>query len=774
MADNLLTQGQIVGGRWRIDRFIASGGFGGVYAATDTSSASIGSVAVKVLLEGASTAERQGFLDEMRHMGSLRHENLVGYIDSGLLADHEQGAVFLVLELCQESLADHCGRQSRGVLPQARLPELVEQISAGLDYLHRSGRVHRDLKPANILRAGDLWKLADFGLVRQLSESGVYHLQTLVGTPRYMAPEFFTDGPIGPATDLWSVGVLLHEILTGDAPVKGEGAAYVHALTNTPPNISAELAPEAAELIRRCLAADPSQRPTAAELPAVLAGEAVTPSPAAAGTAAAAATMIATPTPEGDAAGDTASDGGVRFTPPGARAAGPPLGSSSGRPSAATTAAPLAAAGGTAAAGAGTADRATDPLSAPTVTAVAPTADVAGAQGPDAGGDPDGPGGRRRWLLIGLLAALIVVAAAAGVVGLGLFDGDENDVAAGGDESADTSGSATDGDGADDAGAPGLEDVEVDPVDEMAAAEAAAEAALGGADNGEEAGADDGADNDGAVDPEVDGGEFGDPSTPAVFEDLQSGECVDGIISDAGLLIPTGPLPCDGPHLFEIIGIIEAPEAGGPFPGQDTLTASNAVTCSEIFADRFGIDQAITRLSILAMTPSEEQWNDGIYQQVCVVNRGDIQPLLAPLSDDLDEFLWKSGDSLSVIEIQDGFCFDTPVGLDEGFTQRVVYRDCTEPHDGEGYGNALIPDVDTDDDGLYVYPGEGALAQRAFRPCHDRLHDRYGADHGDAGIAGRALVQSAAEFNGTSIPLAVCVVLFDEPVDVPAIELATL
>ncbi|MEM8926541.1 MAG: serine/threonine-protein kinase, partial [Actinomycetota bacterium] len=368
MTDEGLATGEVIGGRWRIDRFIASGGFGQVYAASDNSSAAVGSVAVKVLLEGASTAERQGFLAEVGHMNSLHHDNLVRHIDSGLLTSSEQGAVFLVIELCQESLAEYCRRQEGGVLPPSRLAALVDDVSGGLDYLHRSGRVHRDLKPANILRSGDTWKLADFGLVRELSASGVYHVQKLVGTPLYMAPEFFNDGPVGPPSDIWSVGVLLHEILAGNRAHQGQGPAYVHALTNAEPVISPELSPAAAELVRRCLDRDPARRPTAAELPAILAG---------AGSSSGAVTVDAGPLAAGAAAGAVA----------GAASTGPAATGQVAGPSAVSP---------------------TDPLSAPTVTADAGPAPTAGVESP-------GGGWRRRWL-IGAGALLLCA-----LVGVGLF-----------------------------------------------------------------------------------------------------------------------------------------------------------------------------------------------------------------------------------------------------------------------------------------------------------------------------------------------------------------
>ncbi|MEM8924635.1 MAG: septum formation family protein, partial [Actinomycetota bacterium] len=285
-------------------------------------------------------------------------------------------------------------------------------------------------------------------------------------------------------------------------------------------------------------------------------------------------------------------------------------------------------------------------------------------------------------------------------------------------------------------------------------------------------------DGEGADDEAVtgtDGGEeanlFGEAATPEEFLALQPGDCTNAVATDDRFAI-TPPVACDGPHLFEVLSLLEAPEAGGEFPGENALLTGAIVVCTENFERRFGVDQSLTSLSVLTFSPSEEEWNDGLYRQICTVYRSDLQPLLVPIGDDVEQWQWQTGDSISVIELQDGFCFDTPVELAADFAQRVVFVDCTEPHDAEKYGTVLLDDLVTGDDGGLVYPGPEQLARTAFPLCHDRLHELYGADHNDVGITSRAILPSEQDYARTDNPLAVCIVEFDPPADRPLDEVA--
>ncbi|MEM9891997.1 MAG: protein kinase [Actinomycetota bacterium] len=697
MTDNsTLEPGQLIGGRWRIDRFLASGGFGRVFAATDQSSADIGQVAVKVLLEGASTAERQSFLTEARHMSSLRHPNLVSHIDSGLLSDG-QGGVFLVIDLCEESLDDYADRQPGGVIPEGELPAILADVSAGLSYLHRSSRVHRDLKPANILRAGDRWKLADFGLVRDLSQSGVYHIENLVGTPRYMAPEFFTQGSIGPAVDIWAIGVIVHELVTGHGVHSGEGPAYIHALTNTPPAIAATLQPGTANLVSRCLTTDPGYRPQADELPGLLAGTPTTGPAAAAGAAGAAgATLPAGSIPQPP----PSSGGGIRYQPAGSHV--PPM-APPGTPSVPT--APEPAGGGAAFAAAGT-----DPLAA-TQAAPATTAGLA---------DTDG-GSRRWWLLAVSAVALVALLGAGAAVLLG-----DDDVAAD-DPGSETVGAGSDTAVGDDTGGDGV-----------------------AADQG------DGGDDDGAGSDE----EAAAPTATTVQEmrsdvplnEFRAGDCVD--ITDVEAFVIDSIGPCDEPHLGQVLAVFESPDAGGAFPGDAALLNGAVVLCLEAFQSTYGVDQGQTSLAVVSFNPTEDDWNDNIFSQVCMIWRRDFELLVEPV-DDIEPWLLQPGDSLSVIELEEGICYDAPVELTDGFGQRVVVADCAEPHDGEQYATVLL--TPAADGG---WPGRDAMAAEANSACHDELHALYGPDHDDFGFTSRALIQLEAEFVNSGSLLGVCVADF--------------
>ena len=163
-------------------------------------------------------------------------------------------------------------------------------------------------------------------------------------------------------------------------------------------------------------------------------------------------------------------------------------------------------------------------------------------------------------------------------------------------------------------------------------------------------------------------------------------------------------------------------------------------------------------MSVLGFGPSEEEWNEQVYSVVCVMYRGDLQPLAGPIGDDVDEWLWKPGDSITAVELQRGHCFDTPVPLEiQGFGQRVLFADCEEPHDGQYFDSVLLEQPE----GGYTDPLDILADGKPL--CHDALHERYGDDHRESGFTDTVLVQSPAEYQQSPTNLLLCIVLWDEP-----------
>ncbi|MEZ5407892.1 MAG: serine/threonine-protein kinase [Acidimicrobiales bacterium] len=274
-----ISSGVEVGGRWRLGGQLGQGAFGRVFRADDTSTLNLGAAAVKVLHPSTSPKEREAFHEEIRKVVSLRHPNLVAYLDSGEHRDDDgQPHLFLVTEVCQYSLQAYLAGGA-GHLTAGQCERLLADMSAGLGYLHSRGLLHRDLKPANVLLGGDDWKLGDFGLTRAMSATGHYHHGTVVmGTPRYMAPELFEDGAASAASDVYAVGVTLHQALTGRTVHDGTDVALLVQVTTTPPKIDRDLPPHWRRLIEQCLERDPANRPGASQLPAVLAESRLQPS----------------------------------------------------------------------------------------------------------------------------------------------------------------------------------------------------------------------------------------------------------------------------------------------------------------------------------------------------------------------------------------------------------------------------------------------------------------------------------------------------------------
>ncbi len=233
--------GLVLEGRYRIDERLAAGGMGVVYRGERLGLAK--PVAIKFLHRSAALDDerRQRFEREAAAMSRLSHPNLVSIIDFGSYDD----VPYLVMEYhpgqtLQKLLAS-------GALLPSRAVFIARQMLAGLGSAHASGVVHRDLKPANVLLVGkpgeDLVKILDFGVAKLLEGDGrpselSVMAGTLLGTPEYMAPEQIRCELVDPRADLYAMGILLYEMLTGRRPFEGERdlAVLRQQLEDMPPS----------------------------------------------------------------------------------------------------------------------------------------------------------------------------------------------------------------------------------------------------------------------------------------------------------------------------------------------------------------------------------------------------------------------------------------------------------------------------------------------------------------------------------------------------------
>ena len=203
--------------KYEVKREIACGGMGTIYLATDTKLGR--DVAIKMLHPQYSgePAFAQRFLREAWAMAKLDHPNIIRIWS----VEEEEQSHCIVMEYFPGQDLKHLIR-NRGPLPLAEGLAITTQIIQGLAYAHYMGIIHRDIKPANILvdQEGRV-KITDFGIAAAFSESSLTVDGTVMGTPEYMAPEQARAEPVGAHTDLYSVGILLYELLTGQTPYKG-------------------------------------------------------------------------------------------------------------------------------------------------------------------------------------------------------------------------------------------------------------------------------------------------------------------------------------------------------------------------------------------------------------------------------------------------------------------------------------------------------------------------------------------------------------------------
>jgi Tol biopolymer transport system component len=257
-------------GRFEILKALGAGGMGEVYRARDTRLDR--EVAIKILPESvAQDPVRLARFDrEAKAVAALSHPNILALHDAGT----EDGTTFAVMELLEgETLRD---RISHGPIPLRRAVDIASQIARGLAAAHAKGLVHRDLKPANLfLLADGQVKILDFGLAKSAdngdgsaataTQAVMTEPGTVLGTVGYMAPEQVRGHAIDARTDLFALGAVLYEMLTGERAFRRETAAETMAaiLHEEPPDLSAPLmaqAPALDRIVRHCLEKNPSER----------------------------------------------------------------------------------------------------------------------------------------------------------------------------------------------------------------------------------------------------------------------------------------------------------------------------------------------------------------------------------------------------------------------------------------------------------------------------------------------------------------------------------
>jgi serine/threonine-protein kinase len=257
----------LIADRYRLDEPLGRGGMGSVWRGVDTTLHR--PVAVKLLtLEGDATLTERFHL-EARAAARLNHPNLIAVYDFG----DRDGRPYLVMELVEgRSLAEEL--TACGPLEAGRAADIAAQIARGLATAHQLSVVHRDIKPGNLMLATDgAVKIADFGIARLIDEASAALTAAghVMGSSAYLAPERALGSPAGPASDVYSLGCVLYEMLTGQPPFRGDTAAAVahqHVQADpTPPGLLRPGLPAPlTDLLPHLLAKTPESRPTAGQI----------------------------------------------------------------------------------------------------------------------------------------------------------------------------------------------------------------------------------------------------------------------------------------------------------------------------------------------------------------------------------------------------------------------------------------------------------------------------------------------------------------------------
>ena len=254
--------GEVLADRYEVEELVGAGGMSSVYRAHDRLLDR--KVALKVMHQhfGEDPEYVERFRREARSVASLAHPNVVTVIDRG----EQDGRQFIVFEYIDgENLKQLI--QRRGAAPVKTALELAKQIAQALSFAHQQGLVHRDVKPQNVLLNGDgTAKVTDFGIARSLDvQHGMTQTGTVLGTSDYIAPEQAQGQAVDEQTDVYSLGVVLYELLTAEVPFPGESfvAVAMRHINEPPPLLRdsrPDVPPRVEAVVQKAMAKNPADR----------------------------------------------------------------------------------------------------------------------------------------------------------------------------------------------------------------------------------------------------------------------------------------------------------------------------------------------------------------------------------------------------------------------------------------------------------------------------------------------------------------------------------
>ena len=322
MADREPDPGDVLGGRYEILGELGRGGMATVYRGRDLRLER--TVAVKVFRGGfAEAVDPLRIAQEMRLLAGVDHPNVVSVLDASRGDGHF--GTFLVMELVRGDDLGALLHRARGPLSADFARRIVADVARALDALHAGGIVHRDVKPGNILVPANAVshhvevtaKLTDFGIAQMVDGASTTAPESILGTAAYLSPEQVRGARPQPASDIYALGLVLLETLTGHRAFPGPAAEAAMARLHRPPALPTDASPALADLLSRMTALDPAHRPPAREVAGALreqlAGRVTAPDAALTAPTPVAGLALATPMPLGP---DATAPQPPTWTPP--------------------------------------------------------------------------------------------------------------------------------------------------------------------------------------------------------------------------------------------------------------------------------------------------------------------------------------------------------------------------------------------------------------------------------------------------------------------------